>query len=703
MTAFAANTVIDTVTITGLTEPAAGVKKPADLGLQVPADAGYIIELAVWAGTPGPEFIANADYTLAIVLKPKANYEFSTNTTATVNGKSVKVTYSNAKQVDILQKYTASADGFQAVDSVSLTGVVYPAVGQTPVTAPATVPNGANYYASNVYWYKNGTSFSGTFVNGETYTAKIPVTPKDGYYFPDSMTATVNGKTAQIENNGPGRFIVLEFSSISTGKLDSAEISWVVPPVAGETPTVTPPKVPDGANYTAGNVYWYKDGQAFDGSFESGKTYQARIPLVAKDGYEFLWGATATVNGLPATVEIQESSHIEVRIDFVAGAKMDKIDIVWVVSPVTGETPTTTPPKVPDDANYFAGNVYWYKDGQPFDGSFEAGKTYQARIPVVAKEGCEFLWTVTATVNGKAATVEMQEVSHAEVRIDFVAAEKMYIIDILWVVSPVAGETPTVTPPKVPDGANYFAGNVYWYKDGQSFDGAFVSGETYQARIPVVAKDGFEFLWTVAATVNGKAATVEMQETSHVEVRIDFIAGAKMDKIDITGVVPPVAGETPDSTPSRVPEGANCFASNVYWFHNGQPFEGTFVAGETYKARIPLVAKENCEFLWSVTATVNGLPATVEMQESTHADVYIEFVATEQDGNNGTDLGPSGSDSTDLGPSDGSGNGTAGLGTWVIVGITVAATLAAEILLFVLFWFVIRKKKWADFLAIFKK
>ena len=46
---------------------------------------------------------------------------------------------------------------------------------------------------------------------------------------------------------------------------------------------------------------------------------------------------------------------------------------------------------------------------------------------------------------------------------------------------------------------------------------------------------------------------------------------------------------------------------------------------------------------------------------------------------------------------------TDGLGTGAIVGIAAGSTVVGGTGIFALVWFVIKKKTWADFLAIFKK
>ena len=47
--------------------------------------------------------------------------------------------------------------------------------------------------------------------------------------------------------------------------------------------------------------------------------------------------------------------------------------------------------------------------------------------------------------------------------------------------------------------------------------------------------------------------------------------------------------------------------------------------------------------------------------------------------------------------------GKDGLGAGAIVGIVIGSVAVAGVGGFALFWFVIKKKTWADFLAIFKK
>ena len=206
--------------------------------------------------------------------------------------------------------------------------------------------------------------------------------------------------------------------TVETTKIDFVDLAWFVPPVKGETPSSTPLKTPDDGGYWSGNVYWYKDGTSFEGTFTPGNTYTATIPVVAQEGYEFLYNATAKINNLPATVEVQDSTHILVSIEFtLESTQIDTIHITDVLEPVAGQTPTITIPTA-DLADVV--EISWYKNGEAFSGQFEAGHKYTAKIVISPKDATEFHAAMAAFVNGKTATVT-QDGEMAVITVEFIA------------------------------------------------------------------------------------------------------------------------------------------------------------------------------------------------------------------------------------------------------------------------------------------
>ena len=581
-----------------------------------------------------------------------------------------------------LSAITTSAADDTVIDTITITDVIEPVAGQIPANTTYTLAQSDKVDVDlSVVGYQQDTAFEA----GKVYSFVIYLTPKTGYSFSNPVHATINGMEAKATKLGANLLVQLNYICASGTKtaVNSIDLSWFVPPVYGETPSVTPLKVPDGAGYWTSTVYWKKDSTSFSGTFDYG-TYEVEIPVYTNDGFEFVGAPTATVNGMPARVMPQTAEYIIVSLDCTVSEKINEVDLSWFVPPVAGETPSVIPLKTPDDGGYTSGSVYWYKDGTAFDGAFTPGDTYKVEIPVVAKEGYEFLYNATAKINNMPATVEVDDATHIWVSIECTLSNQIDKVEINGVTEPLTGNDINYLPPTTPIGDGYFAGNVYWYKNDSLFEGAFELGQTYKAEIPIVANDGYEFKAGATATVNGKDATVTVIDATHIRVSIEYTVEAKkIGTIDISDVVEPVSGQKPTTTAPTV---SFFNVLEMSWYKNGEAFSGKFEAGHKYTAKIVVSPKEAVEILDTLTATVNNQIATVT-KDGGNAIITIDFIALASS-ESGTTPGTDDND---------------GLGAGAIVGIVIGSVAVAGVGGFAIFWFVIKKKSWADLIAVFKK
>ena len=518
---------------------------------------------------------------------------------------------------------TTSAADDTVIDTITITDVIEPVAGQIPANTTYTLAQSDKVDVDlSVVGYQQDTAFEA----GKVYSFVIYLTPKTGYSFSNPVHATINGMEAHATKLGANLLVQLNYICASGTKtaVNSVDLSWFVPPVYGETPSVTPLKVPDGAGYWTSTVYWRKDSTSFSGTFDYG-TYEVEIPVYTNDGFEFVGAPTATVNGMPAKVIPQTAEYIIVSLDCTVSEKINEVDLIWFVPPAAGETPSVIPLKTPDDGGYISGSVYWYKDGTAFDGAFTPGDTYKVKIPVVAKEGYEFLYNATAKINNMPATVEVDDATHIWVSIECTLNNQIDKVEINGVSEPLTGNDINYLPPTTPIEDGYFAGNVYWYNNGSPFEGAFELGQTYKAEIPIVANDGYEFKAGATATVNGKDATVTVIDATHIRVSIEYTVEAiKISTIDISDVVEPVSGQTPTTTAPTVLSFLNVL--EMSWYKNGEAFSGKFEAGHKYTAKIVVSPKEAVEILDTLTATVNNQIATVT-KDGENAIITIDFIA----------------------------------------------------------------------------
>lgn len=105
------------------------------------------------------------------------------------------------------------------------------------------------------------------------------------------------------------------------------------------------------------------------------------------------------------------------------------ITVTGIVEPVGGEVPVKTGATVPVDANYaLREDIVWVDDEnktEPLaDGAkFEAGKRYLCWVSVKLPSGHSFAHDVTATINGKTATVMLDGTEEAVVSYLFTAKD----------------------------------------------------------------------------------------------------------------------------------------------------------------------------------------------------------------------------------------------------------------------------------------
>lgn len=156
-------------------------------------------------------FKAENTYSITYTLFPKDGYQFTSSTTATINGQKAAV----EKKGDYL---FVTLSGLKPTVPVTTIGkveltITAPAVGQKPAFTKITGDafesnsngNAASVYKNGIAWRddtgsKNITPGStAVFEDGKVYTATIVLAAKDGYKFDKSATATVNGKNATVE------------------------------------------------------------------------------------------------------------------------------------------------------------------------------------------------------------------------------------------------------------------------------------------------------------------------------------------------------------------------------------------------------------------------------------------------------------------------------------------------------------------------
>jgi len=213
----------------------------------------------------------------------------------------------------------------------------------------------------------------------------------------------------------------------------------VTAPVEGEKPAYN--KI-DGRGYYSDNglqgtstrifkngIAWFKSTTSYFSpgtteTFKGTTSYTVKINLLPKGNFAFASNITAKVNGNTAHIETYDDGSILVTATLTSAKKDVIIDQLSlnVTAPEDGAKPSYT--KI-DGTGYFSDNglhgtstkiykngIAWFKSATSYISpgtteTFKGGTDYTVKIALSAKKGYKFSNSLTAKINGKAATVEI--------------------------------------------------------------------------------------------------------------------------------------------------------------------------------------------------------------------------------------------------------------------------------------------------------
>ena len=313
----------------------------------------------------------------------------------------------------------------------------------------------------------------------------------------------------------------------------------------------------------------------------------------------------------------------------------------------------------------YKNGIAWYKSASSYfspgtTATFEGNKEYIVKINLLAKGNFEFAKNVTATVNGKTATVEYCEADGSVVVsavLISTADTKTAIKKVdLNVVKPIIGKTPTFA--KV-DTAQYFSekygsvsncsNGVTWTNQGNNINitvsNPFKEGAKYKVTYYLTAKEGYKFTTATACTINGSAASISVTDATHAKVSLgDLVPGDGKKEVSSVSiyVTAPKDGEKPnytkiDGTGYYSDNGINGISTKIYkngiaWYKSAYSYISpgtteTFKGGSEYTIKIALTAKDGYKFAKTVTAKINGKTATVEKFDDGSVNVSVKLTA----------------------------------------------------------------------------
>ncbi|MDR3543210.1 MAG: cell wall-binding repeat-containing protein [Desulfosporosinus sp.] len=189
------------------------------------------------------------------------------------------------------------------ITASSITGVVAPVTGATPISMGALATTDTTYSITSITWQNSdgsdATLSGGKFDAGSTYQAQIALTSTAGSKFPAAgLTPTVDagtggaGTVAGGDVSGNTLTFVVTFPATAPPAptdISAAGVSGFVAPATSNAPQVNTALTAGSAGYTVSGLSWSPS----DNPFQALTAYTATVTLTSAAGYEFPAGGIA--------------------------------------------------------------------------------------------------------------------------------------------------------------------------------------------------------------------------------------------------------------------------------------------------------------------------------------------------------------------------------------------------------------------------
>ena len=186
---------ITAVAISEIVAPAALATPDTEADVAATPEDGIDSTTAAVTWTPADNpFDYATVYTASVTLTAAEGYEFTEDTTATVNGQPATTVTLN-EDGTLTVTYTFPITGDAPITAVAISEIVAPAALAAPDTeadVAATPAAGITSTTAAVTWSPADNPYEYATV----YTASVTLTAADGYEFTEDTTATVNGQAA---------------------------------------------------------------------------------------------------------------------------------------------------------------------------------------------------------------------------------------------------------------------------------------------------------------------------------------------------------------------------------------------------------------------------------------------------------------------------------------------------------------------------
>ncbi|MGN0968392.1 MAG: S-layer homology domain-containing protein [Oscillospiraceae bacterium] len=314
-----------------------------------------------------------------------------------------------------------------------------------------------------------------------------------------------------------------------------------------------------------------------------------------------------------------------------------------------GETAVTVDPAAP----YFVHEIEWSivankgstesLDWVYGDDRFEAGKWYLAEITLYADFRYEFSDSVMPTVSGAALATAESEGDTLTVCAWFPVGgatdtrSEIASVAVTNVAVPAVGEgiydVENTIEENATTGDGYFIDNVdihEWVEDDDDNDysywdwttsGSIAAGTAYGVELTLLAKTGYAFADTIAATINGRSAEVASRTADKLVLFLPFEQNVTITKVEVKSATWPIHGNPIDKSPENFYFDNYSFEHLAYTLESAEfqistdggasynsltALDTTFDTAKKYRVQAVLKAKDGATFASSVTGDFSG-------------------------------------------------------------------------------------------------
>lgn len=491
----------------------------------------------------------------------------------------------------------------------------------TATSSTATSADADTIDRPTVSWSSDSTKDE--FEAGKKYDATITVEAKGNYQFTDSTKVTLNGKTEIPDKSSDNKKIIIKKSY----NLPATEDGSSKPVINSFTPNTTEGNKPltvkftyDIGNMNSGTVSLFQQqGNAPGTSDTQLKTlqYDSQIKYFT---YTFESGGTFNVYLNVKNEKGNETiSNVEtIKVTTVAEpTNITSIDLKLTPPAIDG-TPATKN-QVTCTGGVQCDIIEWSTDGNfksvlPSDATFEADKTYYARVTLSNTSNYKFTSSIPSTI-----TVNGNKYASSNVNAEFKNQKLVVYLKCFdktsaeissvsaTVTAPFSGETPD-TEAVSGNEKLYSVYSTAWYAEGSSTPmkslDTFEANTAYSVNITLKAVDTKKIfdtsLNTSDATINGNHVSY-LKRNSDTEIVISYVfpKTAKLAGPEITFSISP--------TSPKIPSNANTVTVTYSYTITGNPTEATLFFGDIGSSEIDLGTATNGVITGTKTHEFNSI------------------------------------------------------------------------------------------------